>query len=39
MDKNDFNYDAERDKLPSNITAIIIMASIAAAIYLSFVLV
>ena len=39
MDKNEFNYNRETDKLEPNITLIIVLASIAAAIYLSFVLV
>lgn len=39
MGKNIFNYDREKDKLPINITLLIIVASIAAAVYLSFVVV
>lgn len=36
---NNFEYDPEVDKLSSNVIAIIIVVSILAAIYLSFVVV
>ncbi len=36
---SDWDYNPETDKLPRNITLIIVIASIAAAVYLSFVLV
>lgn len=39
MGKKIFNYDRETDKLPANITILIIVASIAAAVYLSFIVV
>lgn len=39
MGKNIFNYNRETDKLPSIITILIVAASIAAAVYLSFVVV
>jgi len=39
MWQSNWNYNPEKDKIPRNITIIIVIASIAAAIYLSFVLV
>ncbi len=32
-----YDYDPEKDKLPSQVTAIIIVAAIVASLYLSFV--
>lgn len=39
MGKNLFDYNSETDKLPQNITILIIIASVIAAVYLSFVVV
>ncbi len=39
MWKSDWDYHPETDKLPMNITIIIVVASIVAAVYLSMVLV
>lgn len=39
MWKSDWDYNPETDKLPKNITILIVVASIAAAVYLSLVLV
>jgi len=39
MERTDFDYDPEKDKMPKNITWIIIALTIAAAIYLSTILV
>ncbi len=36
---SDWDYNPEKDKIPRNITIIIVIASIAAAVYLSFFLV
>ncbi len=36
---SNWDYNPETDKLPKNITIIIVIASIAAAVYLSMVLV
>jgi hypothetical protein len=36
---SDWDYNSETDKLPKNITILIIVASIVAAVYLSMVLV
>lgn len=36
---SEWDYNPEKDKIPRNITIIIVLASIAAAVYLSFVLV
>jgi len=39
MWKSNWDYNPETDKLPKNITIIIVVASIVAAVYLSTVLV
>jgi len=39
MWKSEWDYNPETDKLPKNVTIIIVIASVAAAIYLSMVLV
>jgi len=39
MWKSDWDYNPETDKLPKNVTIIIVIASIMAAIYLSMILV
>jgi len=39
MWKSDWDYNPETDKLPKNITILIVVASIVAAVYLSMVLV
>ncbi len=39
MWKSDWDYNSETDKLPKNITILILVASIVAAVYLSMVLV
>jgi hypothetical protein len=39
MERTDFDYDPERDQVPKKITWIIIALTIAAAIYLSMILV
>lgn len=39
MWKSDWDYNPETDKLPKNITILIVVASIVAAVYLSLVLV
>ncbi len=39
MWKSDWDYNSETDKLPKNITILIVVASIVAAVYLSMVLV
>ncbi len=39
MWQSNWDYNPKKDKIPRNITIIIVIASIAAAVYLSFVLV
>ncbi|VAW26056.1 hypothetical protein MNBD_BACTEROID07-73 [hydrothermal vent metagenome] len=39
MWQSNWDYNPETDKLPKNITIIIVVASIAAAVYLSYILV
>jgi hypothetical protein len=39
MERTDFDYDPKRDKTPNSITYIILALALAAAIYLSFVVV
>jgi hypothetical protein len=39
MWKSDWDYNQETDKLPKNITILIVVASIVAAVYLSMILV
>jgi len=39
MERTDFDYDPKRDKLPNKIKWVIIVLSIALAIYLSIILV
>ncbi len=39
MWKSPWDYNPETDKLPTNITIVIIIAAIVAAVYLSFVVV
>ncbi|GMT45310.1 MAG: hypothetical protein IEMM0006_1142 [bacterium] len=39
MWQSNWNYNPEKDKISRSITIIIVVASIAAAVYLSFVLV
>ncbi len=39
MWKSDWDYNPETDKLPKNITILIVVASIVAAVYLSTILV
>lgn len=39
MWKSDWDYNPETDKLPKNVTIMIVIASIMAAVYLSFILV
>ena len=36
MWKGPFDYDPEKDKLPAQVTAIIVVAAVVASIYLSF---
>jgi len=39
MWKSDWDYNPETDRLPKNITILIVVASVVAAVYLSLVLV
>ncbi len=39
MWKSEWDYNPETDKLPKNVTIIIVIASIMAAVYLSMILV
>jgi hypothetical protein len=39
MWKSEWDYNPETDKLPRNVTIIIVIASIVAAVYLSMILV
>lgn len=36
MWKSKFDYDPEKDKLPTNVTVVIVVTSIILAVYLSF---